>query len=795
MMFLNHIKISTRNLLKNKLHTLINLVGFSTGLAVAFLIISYVRHEFSYDKFHVNADRIYRANILLEMDGEVMEGSMSPNILGPTMKEVIPEVENYVRMFTPLNRNPTIIVDDEKFIIERFYYADSTLLDVFSIEIIHGSQVNLFKLPEDVIISESKSLQLFGSLDIIGQTFQLSDKQEFIVRAIYKDLPSNSHIHPSIIASSLSSTITTRQLTWGNANYFTYILLDKDAEIHKVQEKFLAYTLENLKSGRKSKGREFHFIPLTDIRLHSDTVMEPEPVGDIKLVSAFIVIAVFILIIACVNYMNLATARSLERAKEVGMRKMLGGLKSQLILQFLIEAFLITFISLLIANLMVIITEPFFNRFFDHNIKLNYLIITPELGLLLVAALVLSLLAGIYPAFALSSFQPSQVLKGNYSKSRGGILTRKALVVFQFIISTIMIISSMVIFNQVRYMHNQKLGFDKEHVIIINMSVQPEDHRQESFKKTLLQHNNIREVSFSSAYPGRNSGGFSLHAEGMEEDEKVLVWAWRVEEDFVDAMGFNMINGKKFSFNTAQRQDYEFIINETAMNIFNWTQDDCIGNKINIQNYYKGQCVGLVEDFHITSLKDKVDPIVLFVSNNSRRFVIIRTETAEISPTLNFIKNTWNDQMSELAFSYNFLDESFDLLYKREQNTLKLSSVFSLLTVIIAGLGIFGLSAYDTESRTKEIGVRKTLGASEIKIFSMIVRNYVTLILYSFILSMPIAWIMMNRWLQEYAYKTDLRIGIFIMAGLITLLLVIISVGYQSIKAASTNPSTALRYE
>jgi putative ABC transport system permease protein len=795
-MLLHSLKSASRVFLRNKVNTFINLFGFSFGLAVAFLIFSYVKHELSYDQYHDNARNIYRAHIQLKLDGKEKEVTMSSNIIGPTMKDNFPEVANYVRMSKSINSTPTLTVNSEKFLEPNFYFADSTIFDVFSIDLVAGVKEGLFTRPEDVIISEKSAIKYYGSTDIIGKTFRDSDNKNFVIKGIYKDFPGNSHIHPGFIASALSSRIV-EELRWDQANYYTYILLHDGADILEVEKKLDAIMEKEVEGWMKNAGLQYTFIPITDIHLKSKADFEPEGSGDQGQIYAFIAIALFILVIACINYMNLATSRSLDRAKETGLRKMLGGVKGQLVGHFLLESFLLTFLSMAFAALLIYLSIPYFNNFIQNPIDFSFLANARYLAWILVALCGISLVAGLYPAFILTSFSPQQVLKGSFRVSKSGVLVRKTLVVLQLTISIVLIIGTFIIQGQMKYMSNQKLGFDKEHILIVQMQGEPSNESLNSFKSNLLQHNNIQAVSRTSAYPGHNSGGSFIKTEGMNDDENMLIWCWRVEEDITNAFGFELIAGKPLDHHTELTPETEYILNETALDALGWTLEDCIGKKMEqgTGGYKKGICYGVIRDFHVSSLRFDIEPITMYQEDSYMNSFVIRLGSGDITSTMNFIEQEWNKTVPDLAFDYHFLDRDFDNVYASEQKSLIIITGFSIFAILIASLGIFGLSNYEVLARTKEIGIRKALGSSVAEIFQLVVRTFAMLVFIGFVIASPLAWWIMSDWLSEFAYRSGIGITPFLFAGGISFAIVLLSISYQSVRAAFINPVDSLRYE
>jgi putative ABC transport system permease protein len=792
-MLFSYIKITLRTFFKNKISTFINLLGFSAGIVTAFLIFVYVSFELSYDEYHEDVDLKYRVNMHLELDGEPKAVTVTPNILGPRLLEEVPGVENYVRLSKSLNTTATVIVEDEKYKEADYYVADSSVFDFFAIDMLLGSKAGNLTKPEHAIISVSKAMQYYGSTDVIGKNFSNSEGRNYTVTGVYKDIAENSHLRPSIIVSSLSSRMV-KDLKWDNANYFTYIKFRPDANIQSVEKKLADMLDKEGPDWMKTMKTGFSFIPIKEIHLNSTTEFEPSPGGDKNQIMGMIIIAIFILVIACVNYINLATSRSLERAREVGLRKMMGSVRTQLITQFLFESFVTTFLSVLFAIVILTLAEPYFVRIIGKNISVFEFFTLANLTKVTLTWLIISILSGLYPSFILTSYLPSNVLKGSFKKSKGGAIARKSLVIFQFVLSTCLIIGTFIIYKQVKYLGEKKLGFDKEHVMAVSLTVIPDQHDLASLKKNLVQHSNIQQVSFCSAYPSRNSGGQIINAEGMAEDENMLMWEWRSEEDILEAFGVNLISGKNFNQTRENAEEREYIINETAMEMIGWDEESAIGKRITM-GYDKGTCIGVVEDFHFNSLKTEVEPMTFVLKSGFRNHVILRLGEGDITATLAFIKKEWGKSVPDLAFDYHFVDESFDALYKNEYKTGQLFVGFSILTIIIASLGLFGLSTYETQVRTKEIGIRKALGSSSLQIFKLLVNSFTLLVFAGFVISIPIAIYALNYWLQSFAYKTSIGVMEFIYAGIITFMIVIISVGFQAIKAAINNPVESLRYE
>ena len=792
-MLRNYFLISIRNLTRNYLSTIITILGLSCGIAAATMIMAFVHYELTYDQFHTKADRIYRIHLHANMGGEEKEGPVSPNILGPLLKEKLPQVEEFVRLEYQYNMDPEIHIGEENFKIDNFYFADSTLFNVFTLDFIRGTKKGVFTRIEDAIISEETALKYFKSTEVLGKIFYISEKQNFIIRGVYKDFPENSHIQPNIIASALSSSIN-RELSWGRANYFTYLLLTPGTIPSSIDQKIAGIIQTDGNEFVKNSGMSYTIFPLLKIHLYSQADFEPGQTGDIDLVYAFILIAVFIVLIACVNYVNLSTSRSLERAREVGLRKMLGGTRKQLIFQFLVESFVITFLSIFLSLLVLALISTNINQMLEKKIIRIDLIEPSTVFLFIISGILLTLIAGTYPAFVLTSFHPSQVIRGSFKKSESGIMARKALVIFQFVISIGLIAATLIVYKQINFMSKKKLGFDKDHVLVLPLFNIADQDMIFTLKDQLKQHNNIRSVSICSAYPTRTSGGQSLRTENMDKAEESLIWQWRSGPEILDAMGIKLIAGRSFVESDNQSESKRYVINETTARMLDWDPDECIGEKIFISDQ-EGVCIGVVEDFHFASLKNQVEPLVFELNDSFIRNIIIRLREGDVATTMNFIEEKWKELIPGRLFDYLFLDESFDNLYKNERKAGKLIAGFTFLAILIACLGLFGLSLFETRVRTKEIGIRKVMGSSSFRIFRLLIRGFTNLATIGFLITIPFTIIIMKDWLNGFAYRVKIGINEFLIAALIIFIILLISVSYHTVKAAIQNPVDSLRYE
>ncbi len=788
-MIKNFLTVTIRNLWRDKFGSLINIIGFSTGLAAFLIIIAYVRQETSFEKFNEKADRIFRVNLSIAIDGKPKIYTVSADIIGPRMKEVAPEVENYVRVFWPFNMPVYLQIGDDIKTVSKFYFADSTLFDVFTIHMLNGTTKGLLANKNDLIISESAAIKYFGTTDIEGKMVKIQNSGNYIIKGVFRDFPPTSHLRPELIAPFMNNPMY-HEMSWEGANYFTYLLLrsadDKDKAEKKLQEIFNKEMAANL----KAPGMMYSLFPIRDIHLYSKADFEPEPTGDIKQVEIFMAIAVFILLLAVVNYVNMTTSKSIERAREVGLRKILGSFRIQIIWQFLGESALITLIATSAALLMVYIFIPYVNGIFQRNIDISFLFSMKYLAMIAGLWVFLSVLSGFYPSVLLSMFQPAYVMKGTFKRSKHGILLRKFLVTFQFIISSSIIVGTLIIYRQLNYMQDQDLGFDKDKLVVISPSTNLSDKEFDlsAFKKQILGNMNVAAVSLASAYPTHNLGGQLVWGEGMEANRTILMWTWETDEDFIQTLGLKLIAGKNMNPEKKDRKDLDFVINETGMKQLGWNIDNSIGKRIKMGEYREGICAGVVKDFHFASLKSKIEPLILCKDNGMPKNILVRVEGKDIRATMKYIENQWKSVNSSAPFEYHFLDEQYNALYKNEISTGRFFVIFAVLAIIIACLGLFALSTFESLTRTKEIGIRKALGSTELGIFGLLVKDFSIQVFLSFIISIPVSWYLMNNWLESYAYRISISPVIFIIGGIIILLITILTIGYHSLRAAFRNP-------
>lgn len=817
-MIKNYFKITFRNLLRNKGYSFINIFGLAVGLASCIIILLYVTHELSYDKHYENSDRIYRVASKVDFSGNYMQFASAPAPMGPTLNQDYPEVEAMVR-FRPYG-SELIRRGEENFKEENIVFADSSLFDVFSISVLHGNPGTALSEPFTVAISETMAQKYFDRSNAVGESLLFNDSNEYEVTAVYEDMPSASHFYFDFIRS-MATIDEADNGVWVSHNFRTYILLKEGTDPKAFEQnfesviktyvepqimQFMGVGLEGFREAGNSI--EYDLQPLTDIHLYSNLTGEFEPNGSITYVYIFSGLAIFVLVLACINFMNLATARSVKRAKEVGVRKTLGSMRGQLTAQFFSESILFTIIALLIALVLVELSVPFFSELAGREIVSSYMSNPGLVGVIAFIALITGFFAGSYPALMLSALKPVQVLKGRFNEKAGHGILRKGLVVFQFSISIFIIVALMVINEQLDYIQNRELGFEKDQVVIVNDAYALGETRQaiQTFRDQILDYPVFESATISSFYPvegyGKDDRSFWPKGESPSEENLVNMQHWSVDEDYIPTLGMEIVDGRNFE-EDRDNPGASVILNEAAadrfgfenpvgeiITIYNVTQD----GSIDMDDLAEYEIVGVVENFHYESLRENITPLGLFygASYGSMAFKIA---SSDISQAVTILEENWNRYAPAQPFSFSFLDNRFEQMYRAETNMQDLMTAFSVLAVIIACLGLLGLSAYSVERRTKEIGIRKVLGAGVPSILGLVSAEFLKLILLSFILAIPLAYIGMNLWLREFAYRTDIGVEIFIRAGLGTLIIALITVSWQSIKAALMNPVNSLRSE
>ncbi|MFC1724780.1 ABC transporter permease [candidate division KSB1 bacterium] len=791
-MFKNYLKTSFRNIKRQKIHSFINITGLAIGIACAILVYFYIRYELSFDKYHENAGRIYRLNLEMDYGDRIRTTARSSPPMGPALSEDFPEIKDFVRLF---RRTPVVGYGVRHF-YETVFFADQSIFNIFSFNLKKGSPESALKEPRSIVLTEKMAKKYFGNENPIGKTLTIWETRVFTVTGILQDIPPNSHFAFDFLASWNSFNIKDGRTAaagktgnWMHLNYYTYILLDKNSSPENLGIKIEDYLRKYLEKDIADRNK-IRLQPLSKIHLYSNLSGEINPNNDISNIYIFGGVSLFIIIIACINYINLSTAKFISRSKEVGIRKTVGAHRLQLIRQFFTETFLFTFISFLLGILLVVLILPKYNSLIGKSLSLDYLknitfIITSCFTILFIG-----FAAGSYPAFLLSSFDPVKVLKSASILGVKGLNFRRFLVTSQFAISITFIAITLIVYNQLNYLKNTKIGFDKEYIIKIPIYDKTSMTRCESLKAEFLKNPNVINVS-SSSFFSRDTYRQNYSCEGVKDDEYPMINWLKVDHNFLKTFGIELVQGRDFSKDFSGDPYKSYILNESAVKMLGWKNP--IGKEFQIHD--RGTVIGVVKDFHFMSLHKKIEPLAIRVypENYSNFFIRLRPEN--ISTTINFVKKSWEKLVPGQMFEYSFFDEDYDKLYKSEEQLIRIFSYVTFLAVFIACLGLFGLSAFTAESRTKEIGIRKIMGASITNILKLLLKEYAFLIIISTIISVPAALYFMNRWLENFAYKTNISIYIFVNAGILALAIAVITVGFHAVKAAIKNPVDSLRYE
>ena len=802
-MFKNYFKTAFRNLKKKKIFSFINIFGLAIGLTCFMFIAVFVYNELSYDKYPADAENIYRVIVSVTGNGDA---AAYPNVdvaVGEGMKNAFPEIKASTRM-SPAS--DFVKFDDKQFKEDHLAFADSNFLQMFSIPLISGNNKDALVQPNSIVISKAIAKKYFGDAEPVGKSLQIGIQNTlYKVTGVFDKVPDNSHFHFDAFLSLSSFHITNG--TWSNLGFYTYLLLNKNTDPKKLQAKFPQLVAKyvvpevqhdmgvSLAEAQKSVNTfVFSLQPLTDIHLYSNTKYELEPNGDVQYVYIFSALAIFILLLACINFTNLSTASAVKRAREVGIRKVMGSVKKQLIFQFLTESVLLTFLSMLCAYVLIFLLLPSFNHLAGKSISYSFFLSYQSIAIMFVLSFFVGILAGIYPAFFLSSFNTIKVLKGSSSKGAQKKSLQSSLIVFQFFISIALIIATIIVYQQLHFMQNKKLGYDKEQVLILpDARILGKD--QDAFKQELLQDNRVSSASISRFVPGssfmdgteiyprnKNGNGTEIHAN-----------IYHVDYDYLKTLGIQILQGRYFS-KDFPTDSAGVVINEAAVRQLGWSKINPIGKTIVRSGQHEFKVIGVVHDFNYASVKQEIAPLMMLLGGNYGG-LIVKIKTTDVKGFLDDLKKQWDGFNPAGPLEYNFLDENFAKLYAGEQRTQQIFSAFAILAIIIAGLGLFGLSAFIIEQRSKEIGIRKVLGASVQNVLLLVSKEFLLLVLIAFIISIPITWWAMRVWLQDFAYRININVWVFAAAGIAAILIALITISFQAIKAAISNPVKSLRME
>lgn len=792
-MFRNYLKVALRSLLKYKGHSFINIAGLSIGMAACLLLFLWIQDELSYDRYHEYADRIFRVVSQYEYNGEVNHSASIPAPIAPALIDDFPWIQKAIRFA----RNRFLIKCGDTIFNEEVFFTDPDIFDVFTFPLVMGNPDTALKNPSTILISEEMRNKYFGDENPLGKTIRVGEEYDYKITGVFKNIPGNSHFRFHFLSSVLNYG-REHLSKWGVLNYFTYILIKKDFPrvIDTFHEKMPQFV-------EKYRGKDviemykltYLLQPLTSIHLHSSIGNDFESNRDIDTVYFFSAIALLILLIACLNYINLATARFTTRCREAGLRKVLGATQGQLVGRFLGESFLLTSAALPPGVLLAEAFLPLFNSLIGKELVFHYFSNVYLLSGLIGIFFCVGFVSGIVPALFTSTFQPTAVLKGMFRTGGFIPILRRSLVVFQFSISIVFIICTLIISNQLHYMRTKNPGFNKNYVVNIKTNLNEEALlKYETIKYEFSQHPNVTAVSASSFFPGRPRWNNNYWLDGASPNEYGFIGCISADYDFIDTFQLNLIEGRGFSKGFPTDTDSAFIINEAAVKEFGWKS--AIGQNLKVSaDWKKGTVIGVVQDFHFNSLHKKIQPVVLYIDPASFDYFSVRINPGNVSQTLDFLKTKWEALVHDEPFVFSFLDEDIGNLYKAEAKLGTLFIVVSSLAVFVACLGLFGLAAFTTEQRTKEIGIRKVFGASVGKIVLLLSKEFTRWVLISNIIAWPIAWYAMNQWIQNFEYRITILPWTFLLSGLLTFVIALMTVSFKSVRAASSNPVEALRYE
>lgn len=794
-MLKNYLKTALRYLGRQKGYTALNIIGLTIGISSSLIIILYLHNELSFDQYHEKADRIYRVSSDIKETDDAFRWAVTQNPLGQKLVSEFAEVEQYVRFAD--NGRTELTIGDISYFEEKVYNVDSTLFDVFTFDFILGDAQTALDAPKSIVLNKMVADKIFKGENPIGKSLRVDGGDLFQVTGVYKDMPKNSHLIADVLIS-VDNRPNMANNNWGGFNIYTYILLSPTADAEAFEIKLDEVIQEHVAPifAQFNITIVYELINIKDIHLYSDFQGEPEPLGDITYIYIFSAVCVFMVFIACINYMNLATARSVKRATEVGIRKVMGAGRQLLIGQFLTESVLITICSFVLSVILVIISIPIINNALGINLQLSMLAQPTLIGVMLLILLIAGIFGGSYPAFYLSAFLPAEVLKGGKSKRSGNAFLRKTLVVIQFSISIFMLIGTGIIYDQMQFVSNKNLGFDKDQVVTFTFTNGEQRAKWDVLKNKIMQDPNIKSAATSNSRPGQ---GFSKNLMRVEMEEGGFeekgVNMYGVDYDYFPTLNIGFTEGRNFSREFPSDTATAVIINEAMATRFKWSNP--IGKRFQMMGgpdtttYFK--VLGVVKDFHQQSLYNPIEPIMFFPRlNNNNALVKIEKNPKE---AVSSIKQSWAEVFPNLPLDYTYLDEDFQEQYETDQLRGSLFLGFSLMTIVISCMGLLGLASFTAEQRTKEISIRKVLGANVGGLIQLLIKDFLILVCIGAIPAFAVAWYFGQNWLQNFEYSVEINYLIFVGVLLVTMAITILSTGYFALRAATSNPADSLKYE
>jgi len=802
-MLKNYLKIALRHFKKNKLYSFVNLIGLTVGLVACMLIGIYVWNEVTYDRFHEKADRIAKVYMEYQHAGTLNKTDVTGTKVGPQFKRTFPQIASYVRT---LKSSLSLSSGLQTFEENRVLYADADFFHIFSFPLLQGNPATALDAPHKIVLTSAAAKKYFGNEDPIGKTLRLNGgNKAYEVTGITKEAPLNSQVQYDVLIS-FSSLSAAKNEIWNTANYQTYLLLHQADQLAGLEQQITTYMKEvdrtemHIPNGSTDYWT-YHLEPLKDVHLHSAVGNSFEPNGNITYIYVLSVIAVLILLIACVNYTNLAIAQSASRSTEIGIRKVMGAEKSQLLNQFLGESALITFLALLLALITSAALLPLFNTLTNKNFTIGIFIKPPFLCAVVLLSAVISLLAGIYPALVLSSKKLVSILKSGLRMSSSGGGLRKGLIIFQFTIAIFLVAATLIVLKQIAFIQNKNLGYDRSHVLVL-----PVDGKTsavyEQLKEAFQANPNVLSVSGAYEDPTSIGWGDGIRADDDTGPKELSLNATPVDLGYIQTMGMKLVAGRDFTRSDIALQDtsenyahYQasYILNEKAVKDLGWTPEQAIGKTLS--RGASGPVVGVVQDFHFESLHAPIGPLLIFLDTTMVRQLFVKVKSEQLASTLASLEKEWKARVNHRPFDYHFLDDDFNTLYQAEERIAGLFSVFSGVAIVLACLGLFALAAFTTVQRTKEIGIRKVLGAKVGDVVILISKQFLWLVAIAVMVATPLAWWAGNNWLADFAYRIDINWWIFALAGIAAVVIALATVSFHAIRAAIANPVKSLRNE
>lgn len=794
----NYFRIAWRNIWKNKSFAAINIFGLAVGLTACLLMALYIKSELSYDDFQKKGDRIARVIMEYNFSGTPKKGNWTSTKVAPVFSRTFPEVEAAARMLL----GTRVVKNDEKMFTEKkFMFADSTFFQLFQYTLLNGDARTALNGPDRVILTESTAKKYFGDEDPVGKILKVSSNGlDYLVTGVMKDYPENSQMKFDFLAS-FSSLRANQEETYWNANYTTFLLLRDENSFSTLQAKIPGFMKKEMAAELTGNDYLTYWLePFKSIHLHSE-YDGFEPNNSITYIYIVAAVALLMLLIACFTYINLSTARSVERAREVGVRKVVGALKNQIFWQFISESLIITLMALTLSLLSVWLLLPVFNSLAQKQLNFSALIAPEIIGFVMLIMVVISFLAGSYPALILSRYQPVKVLKGSFKNTASGLWLRRSLIVFQFTISVFLILATLIIKNQLNYLQHKKLGYDREHIVVMPIDSKVQE-KLSTIKSVFKSNPDVKNVTTMAHTMTNIAGGYNMRSDAMPAETQLMVTANPVDEDFIKTTGVQVIAGSDFTEQDTRdvmkdNQDekvFHFVLNEAAAKELGWTPEEAVGKKMFLGNQRPGYVRGVVKDFHFTSLRQPIGPLVLF-NEEWKSNMLVKISGQNMQQTIAFLQQKWKELAPHRPFEYSFLDEDYANLYSSEMQLGKLIGIFTAIAIFLACLGLFGLSAYVMHQRTKEIGIRKVLGAGIGRIVSILSVDFLKLVAAAVLIALPLGAWLMSRWLQDFAYRIDMSWWLFALAAFAAAFITLATVAFQAVKAALTNPVKNLRTE